>query len=192
MILKHNKIITFLIIIIISNSCMFFEEEHTHLISNIDGIEYNNILEGEMNTYKASLYIIEGKEDSVDYKIKLDIVDSLETLDSIWRKKYITSVNKVIEDVYNGNDKTFIENKMFSLFIHYPNDIVKFLDRDGFSNIELWMKIIGKGLNEAIRPEDITINSVINVAISNCKNCDRKKQKLIEEFVYNLEQFSIE
>ncbi|MCT4583071.1 MAG: hypothetical protein N4A35_16795 [Flavobacteriales bacterium] len=179
----------FIATILLFNACHFFEEEPEVLLSKIDGEDYLNTMEGEMNPKKAYLYIMEGNKDSIDYNIRLDIIDSLETTDSIWRKKHLKSLNIILNEVYDGNDKTFIENKLFSFFIHYPNELIHHLNNEGFDNIENWMLILNKGVQSATSPEDITINSVANAAISNCKNCNEEQQRLIVEFLNKLEYF---
>lgn len=184
------KWIYFTAICLVFSACSFFKEDPEVLLSKIDGKEYMETLEGEMNTKKAYLYLMEDQVDSVDYTIKLDIIDSLESNDSIWRKKYLKSTSKILGEVYESEDKLFIESKVFSYFIHYPNELIEHLNNEGFDSIEIWMKILNKGLITATAPEDITINSVANAVISNCNKCDKEKQKLIVEFIQKLTYFN--
>ncbi len=177
----------FIVTILLFNACHFFEEEPKVLLSKIDGEDYTNLIEGEMNAKKAYIFIMDKKKDSVDYNIRLDIVDSLETSDSIWRKKHLKSLNIILDEIYDGNDKSFIENKIFSFFIHYPQEFIQHLNNEGFDNIETWMLILNQGVRSATTPEDITLNSVANAAISNCKNCNEEQQRLIVDFIHKLE-----
>lgn len=183
------KWIYFTVACLLFNACTFFEEEPEVLLSKIDGEEYMETLEGEMAPKKAYLYLMEDHIDSVDYNIKLDIIDSLEVNDSIWRKKHLKSTSKILEEIYEGDNKQFIEDKIFSFFIHFPNELINHLNNDGFDKIETWMIILNKGLVSATAPEDITTNSVANAAISNCNNCSKEKQKLIVEFIQKLSYF---
>ncbi len=184
------KIVLLLFVLLFFSSCELFEEEHNVLLSKVDGEEHQAILDGEMNVRKAYIYLLEGQTDSVDYAVQLDIIDSLETTDSVWRKKHLKSLGKILAEVYDGDDKSFVESKLFSFFIHYPNELIAYLDNDGFENIEVWMNILNKGLVAATQPKDITINSVANAAIRNCRRCNEQKQRLIVNFIHKLEYFN--
>lgn len=183
------KWIYFTIFALLFSACSFFEEEPEVLLSQIDGKEYIATIEGEMNAKKAYLFLMEDQVDSVDYHIKLDIIDSLEVRDSSWRKKHLKSTSKILTGIYEGEDKQFIESKIFSFFIHYPNELIEHLNNEGFDSIDIWMKILNKGLVTATTPIDITTNSVANAAISNCSDCNEDKQKLIVEFIEKLKYF---
>ena len=173
---------------LILNSCSLFEEEPEVLLSSIDGAAYYETKHGAMNARKASLFILEGKEDSVSFEIKLDVLDSIESIDSLWRPRYLIALNLILDDVY-VNDSTYVESKVFSFFIHFPNELISLLNNEGFDHIEGWMTVLSRGLKLATSPSDITINSVANAAISNCRDCDKAKQKLIVDFITELSKY---
>ena len=183
------KWIFFSAIVLLFNACSFFKEEPKVLLSNIDGEEYYAIKDGEMNTRKASLYILDGLEDSVSFAMKLDLLDSLESGDLIWKERYLKSFSLILKDIYASDNLSFIEGKVFSFFVHYPKELVEHLNSDGFDDIDTWMLVLSRGLKKAIEPEDITTNSVANALIANCKGCNANEQKLIVDFVFKLEMF---
>ncbi len=175
---------------ILLTTCGYFKKSDTEpLLSSIDGEEYYNTIDGEMNTRKASLLILEGKADSVNFEVKIDILDSLETTDSIWRKRYLLTTNQLLSDLYEGN-KQHIEQVLFAFLLHYPEELISHLNEDGFVIVDLWMNILGKALDNATQPKDITSLSVANAAIKNCFDCSKEKQELIVNFIKSLERFA--
>lgn len=176
----------FVIIILMFQCCSIFDEEPEILLSTIDGEEYYEVRKGAMNARKASVYILEDKADSVNYEIKLDLLDSLEIVDSLWRSRYLKALSKVLKEIHTG-DSTFVENKVFSYFIHFPNDLIHHLNNEGFEEIDIWMSVLSYGFKSATKPSDISINSVANATISNCNDCNEEQQKLIVHFINKLE-----
>lgn len=176
--------------VLLFNACHLFEEEPEILLSNIDGEEYYAVKDGEMNARKAALYILDGLNDSVSFEAKLDLLDSLESQDLMWKDRYLKSFSLILNDVYAGDNLSLVEDKVFSFLIHCPAQLVEHLNNEGFDNIDIWMLVLSKGLNKAITPEDITVNSVANAVLSNCKECDVNQQKLIVDFIFKLEMFN--
>jgi len=174
--------------ILVSN-CSSDLEKPEKLLSTIDGEDYYNAINGEMNTKKATLLILENNSDSVNFDLKIDVLDSLETADTTWRKRYLLATNQLLPDLYEGN-KQHVQKTLFSFLIHYPEELITHLDNDGFTHIDLWMKILSKALYNATQPEDITSLSVANVAIRYCENCSKKQQELIVSFIKSLENFT--
>lgn len=179
----------FSVIVLLFNACSFFEEEPEVLLSNIDGKEYYDVRSGEMNVRKAALYILDGLKDSVNFDVKLDLLDSLESSNPIWKERYLKSFSSILTDVYVGDNLFLIEDRVFSFLIHCPNELIEHLNNEGFNEIDTWMLVLSRGLKKAIEPEDITSKSVVNALISNCKECDGNQQKLIADFVFKLEMF---
>lgn len=177
------------IFIVFLSGCGLFEQEEEPLLSNIDGKPFAHIRKGEMNVQKATLFIIEGKMDSVDYSIQLDILDSLQSSDSLWRKKYIRAINLILPSL-NPNDYPLVEQAVFSYFLHYPKEYISFLNNEGSPNLDLWTELMSKALKRATKPEDISHISVINLALSHCDNCSKKDKDLIFSYVKTLQSYS--
>lgn len=186
---EKMKWIFFSVVVLLFNACSLFEEEPEVLLSNIDGKEYYEVKDGDMNVRKATLYILDGLKDSVDFDVKLDLLDSLESENLIWKERYLKSFSSILTDVYVDDNLSFIEGRIFSFLIHCPNELISHLNNEGFNEIDTWMLVLSRGLRKAIEPEDITSNSVVNALISNCKECDENQQKLIADFVFKLEMF---
>ncbi len=186
---KKMKWFFFSVVVLLFNACSFFKEEPEILLSNIDGKEYYEVRSGEMSVRKASLYILDGLKDSVGFEMKLDLLDSLESEDLVWKDRYLKAFSSILNDVYVEDNLSFIEDRVFSFLIHCPNELIKHLNNEGFDEIDAWMLVLSRGLKKAIEPEDITSNSVVNALISNCKKCDADQQKLIANFIFKLEMF---
>lgn len=184
------KFCLIILVVLVLSSCHLFEEEPEVLLSSIDGKEYFAIKEGEMNVRKASLYILDGLKDSVNFDIQLDLLDSIESADLIWQKRYVRSLGIVLDDVYSGSNKALVEDKVFSFLLHCPKELLEYLNNDGFDEIDTWMKVLSKGLYTAVEPEGITSNSVVNAAIANCKTCNESEQELIASFIFKLERYN--
>lgn len=178
----------FLLIPLFFGSCSLFEEEPEPLLSSIDGKEYYETKDGLMNARKATLLILEGKRDSVNFDMKITILDSLESLDSTWKDRYLKAFSIVLGDVYE-NKSTYVENRAFSFFIHYPNELITHLNDEGFDEIDRWMLVLSRGYKFATKPDDITLNSVANATLSNCNQCGETKQKLIVNFIKKLDTY---
>lgn len=175
------------VLVLLLSGCQFFKEEPEVLLSNIDGEEYFAAKNGEMNTQKATLYILEGLTDSVTFENKLDLMDSLASEDEKWKTRYLEAFSLVLNEVYVAESKDLVEDRLFSFLIRHPKEVLEHLNNAGFENIDAWMTVLSKGLEKALEPEDITINSVANAVISNCKNCSEKEEQLIVDFVFKLE-----
>ena len=67
--------------------------------------------------------------------------------------------------------------------------VYKFITTDHDPNIDnsdAWLKILSDEYNNRVLPEDITINSVINLAHKYCDNCSDDKKESIIQFVETL------
>ena len=181
------KFFLLIALVLLFNACHFFEEEPEVLLSTIDGEEYYAVKTGQMNARKAALYILDGLKDSVSFEAKLDLMDSLETQDEVWEDRYLQSFNLVLDEVYAGDNKKLVEDRVFAFLIHRPKTLLNHLNNEGFNSIDTWMEVLSNGLIKAIEPSDITVNSVANAVISNCKECSEKEQQLIVELIFKLE-----
>ena len=74
----------------------------------------------------------------------------------------------------------------FSYFLHNPNELLNQLNTVAFDNSEFWLRILSLEYNSRVLPEDITINSVINLAHKYCANCSDDKKESIIEFIQAL------
>ncbi len=185
-----SKIILFLFTVLSFSACNFFDkEEEKPLLSQIDGEAYYELHNGKMNTQKACLYILEGKKDSVNYNLKIDLLDSLEVPDKTWRDKYFKAINIVIEEIKEGQPER-LEKLSFAYFLHYPKEFIDNLNNVGFDNIDNWMDVMNLALKKAIEPKDITATSVINASLSNCKQCNKNDKQLIIRFIKSLENYN--
>ncbi len=187
----HFKTILFLFVLLSLNACTFFKDEEANkpLLSKIDGKEYYALQNGEMNTQKACIYIIKGLKDSINYNLKIDLLDSLEAKELDWRNKYFKAINIILNDIQEGQPER-LEELTFSYFLHFPNEFIRNLDNEGFNNIDSWMSIMNSALKKATAPDDITTTSVINASLSNCSNCTENERKLIIRFIESLENFN--
>jgi len=183
------KLFFITVLVLLFNSCHFLEEEPETLLSSIDGEEYYAVKTGEMNARKAALFILDDLKDSVSFDTKLDLMDSLESQDEIWRVRYLESFSLVLTEVYAGESKALVEDRLFSFLIHCPKELLNHLNDDGFDRIDVWMEALSNGLKKAIEPTDITVKSVANAVISNCNECSGKEQQLIVDFIFKLEMF---
>jgi len=169
-----------LIIFFFFYSCNSPEDEPEVLISTLDGAEYVADMEGEMNTRKATHLILQGKMDSINYTYIRAISDSLQTQDSSWRIKYFAALNTLLPEL-DSVERRYLGVNAFSYFLHNPNELLGQLNVAAFDNSEFWMRILSIEFNGRVLPEDITINSVINLAHKYCSHCaDNEKESIIE------------
>jgi len=185
------RTILFTLIILSLNACTFFQDKEANkpLLSKIDGKEYYALKNGEMNAQKACLYIIDGLKDSINYNLKIDLLDSLEAQSFEWRNNYFKAINIVLSDIQEGQPER-LEELTFSYFLHFPNEFISNLNNEGFNNIDSWMSIMSSALKKATTPDDITTTSVVNASLSNCDKCDENNKKLIIRFIHSLENFN--
>ena len=171
-----------LIIFFFLYSCKTSEDEPERLISTLDGAEYVADMEGEMNARKATHLILQGKGDSISYTYIRAISDSLETQDSTWRIKYFEALNILLPEL-DSLESRYLGVNGFSYFLHNPNELLGQLNTTAFDNSEFWLRILSIEFNSRVLPEDITINSVINLAHKYCKHCPDEEKESIIEFI---------
>ena len=174
------KIVVIVVLLASFFSCAIEEIEPEMLVSTLDGAEYVADMKGEMNARKATHLILQGKMDSINYTYIRAISDSLQTQDSTWRIKYLEALNTVLPEL-DSVERRYLGVNAFSYFLHNPNELLGQLNVAAFDNSEFWMRILSIEFNGRVLPEDITINSVINLAHKYCNNCaDNEKESIIE------------
>lgn len=166
-------------------SCTTEEIEPEMLVSTLDGAEYVADMKGEMNARKATHLILQGKKDSVNYIYTRAISDSLQTQDSTWRIKYFEALNTLLPGL-DSAERRYLGVNAFSYFLHNPNELLDQLNVTAFDNSEFWLRILSIEFNSRVLPEDITINSVINLAHKYCNNCSDEEKESLIEFVETL------
>ena len=166
-------------------SCNTEEIEPKMLVSTLDGAEYVADMKGEMNARKATHLILQGKGVSIDYTFKRAISDSLQTQDSTWRIKYFEALNTLLPELDSAECR-YLGVNAFSYFLHNPNELLGQLNTTAFDNSEFWLRILSIEFNSRVLPEDITINSVINLAHKYCNHCPDEEKESIIEFVETL------
>lgn len=176
-----------LIIFFFLYSCKPSEDEPERLISTLDGAEYVADMEGEMNARKATHLILQGKGDSINYTYIRTISDSLQTQDSIWRIKYFEALNILLPEL-DSLECHYLGVNGFSYFLHNPNELLDQLNTTAFDNSEFWLRILSLEFNSRVLPEDITINSVINLAHKYCSHCPDEEKESIIEFIEALSE----
>jgi hypothetical protein len=163
-------------------SCATEEIETEILLSELDGAEYVSDMEGEMNARKATHLILQGKMDSISYTDIRSISDSLQTQGFTWRKKYFKALNILLPEM-DSIERRYLGVNAFSYFLHNPNELLNQLNTNAFDNSEFWLRILSIEFNARVLPEDITINSVINLAHKYCNNCPDEEKESIIEFI---------
>ena len=163
-------------------SCNLTEKEPEVLISEVDGDEYIVDMEGEMNAKKATYLILKGKGEGIAYIHKRAISDSLHSNDSVWRLKYFEALNLIVSEL-DSIDIKYVGTNTFSYFLHYPQELLTQLENKAFDNSEIWLEAMAKEYQNRTAPDDITINSVINLAHKYCSTCSDEQKELIIEFV---------
>lgn len=171
-----------LIIPIVLVSCNLKEEEPEVIISEVDGEEYVADMEGEMNAKKATHLILQGKSADIEYIYKREISDSLQSTDSLWRLKYFEALNVIFPEL-DSLDREYVGANTFSYFLHHPIELLNQFSNGAYDNSELWVNVLAEEYNLRTTPEDITINSVINLAHKYCSDCSDEDKELIIEFV---------
>ena len=166
-------------------SCQIEDTEPEMLISTLDGAEYVADMKGEMNARKATHLILQGKGDSINYTYIQAISDSLQTQDPSWRIKYFEALNTLLPEM-DSIKCSYLGVNAFSYFLHNPNELLNQLNTVAFDNSEFWLRILSLEYNSRVLPEDITINSVINLAHKYCVNCSDDKKESIIEFIQAL------
>ena len=169
-------------------SCTTEEIEPEMLVSTLDGAEYVADMKGEMNARKATHLILQGKMDSINYIYTSAISDSLQTQDSTWRIKYFEALNTLLPEL-DSAERSYLGINAFSYFLHNPNELLNQLNTVNFDNSEFWLRVFSTEFNRRILPEDITINSVINLAHKYCSHCADEEKESIIEFIEALSAY---
>ena len=174
--------------------CLFTnckEQEFEEIYSELDGDEYLADMCGEMNTRKAARLIIENKIDKVPIEFQVLIADSLSTNDAFWKRTYLEALSKTIGN-FNESQRRAIGASLFNFFIHQPKlfqDQVKEMD---FENSDLFLELMSIEINKHLQDQQITINSIINLAIKYCENCNDSNIDFLIKYVELAQKLVIE
>lgn len=154
--------------------CLLFscqEQEYEEIISDLDGEEYYSDMSGEMNTRKAARLILENKIDKVPLDFQLVIVDSLNSEDIFWQRMYLKAFSLTILN-FNKDQRINAAPDLFSFFIHHPNMYQEQIKEMDLESSDIFLELISLEINKHIQNQEITINSIINLVIKYCENCN--------------------
>ena len=174
-----------LIILLFFNNLFFvgcLQNELQSIVSDIDGKEEHNILSGEMSIRKATLLILDNKQDEVPNDFKAMISDSLICINDQWRSKHFNAFSKVITNL-NEIEKVKAENDLFNYFLHYPKEYFYKIETLPIETSDLFLSMLSNQIQEYIQNENITIYSVINVSLKNCTDCNEEMKSTIIDYI---------
>ena len=159
------------------------EQEYEEIFSELDGQEYYSDMSGEMNTRKAARLIIEKKIDKVPLEFQLLIVDSLNAKETSWQRMYLKAFSLAIIN-FNENQRIDAAPELFAFFIHHPKLYQDQLNTMDLENSDYFLELISLEINKHIQVQGITINSIINLAIKYCEDCNEAN---VEFFIAYIE-----
>lgn len=173
------------------SSCGFLEEEKEPemIISKIDGEEYIEDMNSEINSRKDTRLIEEGKVKQIKLVSILNIADSLITQNDDWRKRYFTALNVYNEatffDIPQEQYKRF-EIGIFNYFVFHPKDLIESFDTLSLNQIDFWNERLTSEIKYKSSLDGINEKSIVAMAQDNCKECSENEKEFISAMVYTL------
>ena len=174
------------LVILLFLSNIFFvgclQNDMKSIVSDIDGEEYNKEISGEMSIRKATLLILENRQEEVPTDFQSIISDSLICVNNEWRAKYFKAFSIVISK-FNEADKLKAEKDLFNYFLHYPNEYLHQIETIPLETSDLLLCMISNQIKEYLLNENITLYSIINVSLKNCTECNDQITNTIIEYI---------
>ena len=167
------------------------EQDYEVIISDLDGEEYYSDMSGEMNTRKAARLIIENKIDKVPLDFQLLISDSLNSKEIYWQKIYLKAFSLIIVN-FSENQKSDAAPKLFSFFMHHPKMYKEQIIDMDIENSDYFLELISLEINQHIQEQKITINSIINLAIKYCDDCNEATIEFLINYIELAEKLVLE
>jgi len=174
--------------------CLFTnckEQEFEEIYSELDGAEYLADMSGEMNTKKAARLIVENKTDKVPIEFQVLIADSLITTDTFWQKTYLEALSKTIGN-FNEGQRRAIGPQLFNFFIHHPKSYQEQVIGMDFESSDFFLELISIEINKHLQDQQITINSIINLAIKYCEHCSDSNFDFLINYIELAQKLVIE
>lgn len=173
------------------SSCGFLEEEKEPemIISEIDGEEYIEDMNSEINSRKDTRLIEEGKVKQIKLVSILNIADSLITQNDEWRKRYFTAINIYNEtnffDIPQEHYKHF-DIGIFYYFVFHPKALIESFDTLSINQIDFWNERLAAEIKYKTSLDGINEKSIITMAQDNCIECSENEKEFISSMVFTL------
>jgi hypothetical protein len=182
------KTLLYIFSLITISSCGLLEEdkEPEVLLSQVDGQEYMDDMDDPINSRKDTRFIEKNRFDLVNYESALNISDSLISKNDEWRPRYFTALSSYLE--YNDYNIDPKDNQRFGIgifnyFLFYPKELIHQFNSCNINQIQFWNEQLGLEIQRKSNIENITAETIIEVAKTNCKDCSTQDKELIENMV---------
>ena len=188
--MKKSYLIEILLVVIVS----FFgckEKELEQIISKVDGEQYYSDMAGEMSARKATRLIIEDKVDQVPETFQVAISDSLCSADSSWRKLHFEAFSRVVVN-FNDQQKEEASPGVFIFLMHYPQLFIEQVSALSLEKSDCFLELIAMEVNRHTENQQITENSIINLAIEHCQDCSQKNKDFLVQYIRLADKLIIE
>jgi hypothetical protein len=179
----------FIAVLFSVSSCGLLDEKEPEiLLSQVDGEQYMEDMQSEINSRKDTRLIEDGLIDKVGYESLLNLADSLTSKNDEWRPRYFHALNDHLTYTnFNIDEK---DNQRFGIgifnyFLFYPSELIELLNSSSMAEIDFWDKQLSLEINRKEKFEDINKETIINVAQENCKECSPERLELIASMVNN-------
>ena len=187
--MKTLKLILCFSLAIVFSAC---EDKPLETIySDIDGQEYYKDMSSDMNVRKATRLILENKQEQVPNDIILSIADSLITDNKKWKIMYFDAFSQVIYRL-NDRERAIVSPALFAFFIRNPIEYKSKIDQLSYNKSDILLEIISNQVSESLVDDQITINSIINLTFSYCKDCSQQELDFIVSYVQLAEKLIVE
>ncbi len=176
-----RRVLLFTFSAIFFTSCIN-NQSSDKLYSVIDGKEHADILEGKVSVNKNTLLILYNRFEEVDLLSRVYISDSLSCSDTIWQSHYLNAVFKMCTEL-KQNEKKYVGPNLFYYFLHHPKQFYLQLNDLPLNESDCVLSLIGQEIKHNTSQEDITLNSIKNLTVSNCISCNESQILAIYQYI---------
>ena len=163
---------------------LFFscKNEPQEIYSTLDGINYQEILNGPVNTEQYILSHLHGKDTSLKDEYFDQVIEKLEDNNHAWRINafYVLSLHCGNLD---DNQERNLQSSLFNYFLHFPNEYMSQIEQLKITKSDCFLELFSDYVHHYLITHNVTLISMKNVAYKYCIECSVEQVKSIYSYL---------
>ena len=165
--------------------------EPQEIYSSLDGINYQEILNGPVNTEQYILSHLHGKDTSFKDEYFDQVVEKLEDNNHAWRINAFHLLSIHCGNL-NNNQQQNLKSSLFNYFLHFPNEYMSQIEQINITNSDCFLELFSDYIHHYLITHNITLISMKNVAYKYCNDCNDEEIKSIYSYLELASRFQKE
>jgi len=165
--------------------------EPQEIYSILDGINYQEILNGPVNAEQYILSQLHEKDTSFKYELFDQVIEKLEDNNHAWRINafYVLSIHC---GNLNNNQQQNLQSSLFNYFLHFPNEYMSQVEQLNITNSDCFLELFSDYVHHYLINHNVTLISMKNVAYKYCNGCNDEEIKSIYSYLELASRFQKE